>query len=168
MVGIDEGSGNNWIWFGDGNTCPYFQMFNKIDEEEGTEIITILMRPSQPMVEQYDLTDDIDPATGLMITKFQKTYVEHLVSIPGKNRILITVNPKGDPTQLSRRDEHLSAKIQQQQRMIRNQEIEIASLTQKHRKLSERATEYIKDSNKLINEARKAGGKIKTDEDDEE
>lgn len=159
--------GDDWIWFGDGNMCIYLEKFERTDED-GVEIVHFLIRPSNPMQNEYDLNEHIDSRDGLMMVEFPKTAVEPLVNMPGKNRILVVYNVLGEPTPLSRKSAVLETQVIQQQKIIRAQEIQISTLAEKYKKLSERETESIKDARKMFEEAHKVRGRLKRDEDEEE
>jgi hypothetical protein len=159
--------GDNWIWFGDGNMCTYIEKFERV-EEEGIEMVHMLIRPSSLMQNEYNLKEQIDDRDGLMMVAYPKTAVDQLVNMPGKNRVLINLNVLGEPTPLSRKTAALELQIKQQQEIIRSHEVRIAILSDKFKKLSGSLTAEIKEQRKMFDEARKVAGRVKSRDDDEE
>lgn len=112
MIKMVEQEKRYMILFGDGHICYYWSKELKRNEEGLLEWVFIIL-PSNEIQKTYNFGEELDKQ-GYIIRRYLKEYIFDI----GGFDVLCTVDVNGNSTALSRTDEVMINKIQNQQKEI--------------------------------------------------
>ena len=162
-----EGPRYPQLWFGDGMWVQLIRK-KKQNDNKGRSGWLFMMRPSKELLKTYgaQVKEQIDEETGYIIEWYPERWVKILSDDPVTGKILIKCDFLRRPTPLCNESADKDQTIEDIERL--NDTLKSAN-SRLHEEMEEMQTNLISKMNKdveIINLARKAGGKIKSEEDE--
>lgn len=159
--------GEQWVYFGDGNVAKFDKKVS-YEKSDGTRWVRFIIRPTEAIVQQYNLDDNEKYREyGMVIKDYLEATVVTLLQRADITKVLITVSFDGTETTLSRRDAHLIELINNAETLIKSLKLSNVRLNQEFRKMSTQLREHMRDNVDLVMEARKASAHTSKMDDDE-
>ncbi|MBR9702576.1 hypothetical protein GOV10_00940 [Candidatus Woesearchaeota archaeon] len=149
---------DHWIITGRGEFCKFLEKGITYDEE-GVKQIKFILRPSRELIEEYDLHEETDPKTGLLIHAYDENDVCTLRESTKKSLVLVKTDLLGEPTPISNEHTTLREKAKQYQIDRDIYKTALASKNQRMRQILIEEHAVAKDTADLVKEYRKAAGK---------
>lgn len=154
-------------WFGDGMWVQVIRK-RRHKDHKGRHGWLFLIRPSRELLNTYgkEVRDQIDKETGYILEWYPEKWVKLLSDDPVTAKILIKCNFLRETTPLCDETADKDQTIEDQERLIDNLTAGNAHLHEQIEMMQTNMHAFMKGNVDLIIEARRAGGKIKTEEDE--
>jgi hypothetical protein len=155
---------DSWCYFGDGMVAQLVDSKSYIKHKTGIKTWKFILVPSALIQQEYDLFEEQDPATGMIVKEYPHTSVITLYQSPTRTRVLVTCAFDGSETPLSRRTHELEEALLDTERLLRGA---MAAKQRLHQELEQEREQHRMATQQMVNqikEVRKASGRA----DDEE
>lgn len=157
---------DHWAYFGDGNAAKIIEIRENIDKDTGVKRTKFIFLPSKRIEETYDLKEEQDYRTGLIIREYDSTDVLFLERGVNRTRAWIFTDFDGKETIASRRHAELTEALNDTARLLRSNEAAKYRAFQELEETRTNMRQQLKQQIELIREVGKARGRSEMEDED--